>query len=79
MQRVRQALATEQQQQFQDIGKGGFQVEKNWILGHNINANHGGTSQEKLIREAAVYRAKIFKISEKMGMASQNETGLLET
>ena len=78
MQRVRQALATEQQQQFQDIGKGGFQVEKNWILVYN-NANHGGTSQEKLIREAAVYRAKIFKISEKEGMASQNETGLLET
>ena len=61
-QRIKHDLATEQQQQFQDIGKGRFQVEKTWILGYNINANHRGTSQEKLIEKlrSRKMRSKIF-------------------
>ena len=65
LERVRQDLATEKQQ-FQDIGKGRFRVEKNWILGYN-NANHGGTSQEKLIEKLRSQGKDFKNICEKEG------------
>ena len=37
--------------QFQGVEDVQSQIEENWLLGNNINANHGGTSQEELTKK----------------------------